>query len=218
MRQGFLFYVGFTGMAYGSLVMNPHQVMNVNVSDTGLTRLSVEGDRIKDIFAYPEADTVQLHGSGHIFIAPPETGDPLFITLMTDSGIIQDLKLIFTEKPAMPVVLKGPLNDSVSKVQMERWMDAALAGSIPRSFVRESIQEEARYTDQVKLEEGARYTNGVYVLSLWTVSSRQEKALSLDLKDLINPDEAGKLLSRSLPPLGTTTLVMLSKKKGKKHG
>jgi hypothetical protein len=196
--------------------MNPHQVLALTVSDTGLTRISIEGGRIKDMFAYPGSDTIQLHGSGHLFVAPTDDNEPLFVTVMTESGETQDLKLSFIPQKPLPIVLKMPETNTVSKIQLERWMDAALAGDIPRSFVRELPQEETRYTENAVMREFQRYSNGTYVLSLWIVDSRKEVGIVLSAKDLLNPDEGGKLKETKLLPLKTTTLALIKHQKGKK--
>ena len=51
---------------------------------------------------------VQLH-KGHVFVAPQglSVKNPLFITILTEDGIVQDLKLIPGGKKAAPIVLES---------------------------------------------------------------------------------------------------------------
>ena len=77
--------------------LNPWEVITVPISDKGLTRISVEGEGIKDIFADPASENIKLHPSGHLFVAPPEEKGSLFVSLITASGLTQDLTLLFTD-------------------------------------------------------------------------------------------------------------------------
>ncbi len=197
--------------------LNPGEVITVSVSDKGLTRISIEGEGIKDMFAYPSSENIKLHPSGHLFVAPPEEKGSLFVSLITASGLTQDLNLLFTDKKAAPVVLKAKETKAVSKTQLERWMDAALAGDVPKAFARESLKEEPRYTEQAVAKEVQRFTNGTHSLSLWEVKSRKPGETLLEIKDLLNADEGGKLLDAKLLPFGLTKAVTIQQKKGKNH-
>lgn len=200
-----------------ALSLNPGEVILVSISDKGLTRISVEGEGIKDMFAYPASENIKLHPSGHLFVAPPEEKGPLFVSLITTSGLTQDLNLTFTDKKATPVVLKARETKAISKTQMERWMEAALAGDVPKAFARESLKEEARYTAHAVAREVQRYASSEQVLSLWEVTSRHPEEITLEVKDFLNADEAGKLLDPKLPPFSKVKLVTLKQKKGNSH-
>ena len=83
--------------AYAAVPMNDQQVMEVSISGKGLTRLSVQGDVIQDIFVYPfmvgevvTHESIQLHKSGHVFIAPDGFKGSFYLTVMTQKGQVQD--------------------------------------------------------------------------------------------------------------------------------
>ena len=90
------------------VVLDETQVQKVEISSIGLTRLSVKDDRIRDIFVYPgnASEYVTLHKSGNVFISPQEKGETFSLTVMTASGIKQDLLFLFREKPAVPLLLQ----------------------------------------------------------------------------------------------------------------
>ena len=79
--------------ACAALPLNDQQTLTVQVSKNSLTRVSVQDDVIQDIFVYPQLiqgqmvqDSLQLHKSGHVFIAPEGLNQSFYLTLMTGRG------------------------------------------------------------------------------------------------------------------------------------
>lgn len=83
--------------------------LTVKVSQKDMNRIGVEGDRIAQVFGGSgslaiETDTTQ----GQIFVKPMEVnGHPISLTLMTESGLIQDLLLMPLDIPAETLILKS---------------------------------------------------------------------------------------------------------------
>lgn len=194
--------------------MNENKVLNFTVSNTGLTRISIENDVIKDMFAYPGGleESIYPHKSGHIFLAPAGVSGPIFLTVITSDGVTQDLKLSLSSKTPTPLILKRKESPNVSKEQMERWLSVALLGEIPRGFKRESPKKDKRVTEKATAREFDRFSNGYYDIALCQVVSKSSEPISLLADLFVDPNEAGRLSENTLAPYGSTNLVIISKK------
>lgn len=86
---------------------DPERTLPIQISKDGLTRISVEGEKISDVFYYPEeALKVTLHPSGHVFVVRDDPKQKTAqLTLMGEQGFVQDLKLRFALKESAPVIL-----------------------------------------------------------------------------------------------------------------
>lgn len=207
-----------SGLWGGVHTIHSDQVMTLCVSSEGMTRISMDSEGIQEMFAYPSTESLKMH-AGHVFVTAPEGKKPVFVTVIGASGMAQDLKLVFSEKKqGSPIVLKRPADPfrGVSKKQAERWIEASLAGDIPEGFVEDPVKGETRYSASVKAMEDHRYRKGEVVLSVWTVRSRGEKEIRVDLSSLLKGEEAGKLLKGRLLPGERTVLVTVSYEKGEK--
>lgn len=214
-------YMGLILLGASSLsashIIDSKSVLNFSISDKGLTRISIENESIKDMFAFPSSENIKLHPSGHLFVAPSDMKEPLYLTVITADGTTQDLKLTFTEKTPKPVVLKmQEAEKSVSKAQIERWLDGSLAGAVPLSFEIDSGKFEPRYTESAVAKQVTCYSNAHYTLSIWSVENRKNSDVTLQAKDFSDPEEAGKLQDNKLAAFGKTKLVVIAKKKGLK--
>lgn len=214
-------YMGLILLGASSLsashTIDSKSVLNFSISDKGLTRISIENESIKDMFAFPSSENIKLHPSGHLFVAPSDMKEPLYLTVITADGTTQDLKLTFTEKTPKPVVLKmKEAEKSVSKAQIERWLDGSLAGAVPLSFEIDSGKFEPRYTESAVAKQVTCYSNAHYTLSIWSVENRKNSDVTLQAKDFSDPEEAGKLQDNKLAAFGKTKLVVIAKKKGLK--
>jgi hypothetical protein len=75
------------------LFLDDDKTLDVKVSDTGMTRLSFEGDRIQDVLGLEEGvATERDEKGGQLFIKSLQTRQNL--TLITEGGNMQDVTLI----------------------------------------------------------------------------------------------------------------------------
>jgi hypothetical protein len=96
---------GFSyGAGYGLL---EDELLPVEVSSLGPTRITIQGEKITDVFVYPEDSArTTLHPAGFALIIPNlDSGAPAYITLIGDGGSMQDLKLSFVKKQPSPIKL-----------------------------------------------------------------------------------------------------------------
>lgn len=194
--------------------INPNSVQHFTISNTGLTRISIENDVIKDMFAYPGsvANSINLHQSGHLFVAPAGISDPIFLTVISSSGVTQDLKLSFTNKSPHPLVLKVKEEKTATKSQIDRWLSVVLLGETPRGFKRESPKQDKRVTEKATAREIQRYSNGFYEISYCEVTSKSSEPTSVMTESFIDIDEGGRLSETQLPAHGSCYLAIISKK------
>ncbi|SPR03168.1 Uncharacterised protein [Orientia tsutsugamushi] len=82
------------------------ELLKLEISDSGPTRINLKDEKINDIFMYPQnAAEVVVHESGFLFIAPREEGSKVYLTVIGEYKTIQDLMLTFTPKTPSPVML-----------------------------------------------------------------------------------------------------------------
>ncbi len=99
--------------------LKPEELLTLTISNAGPSRIFYESQKITEVFFYPEeAAKVVLHKSGAVFIVPLHGQNSVFVTLMSEEGVTQDLKLNFVKKPPEPIKListkeKVSINNSV---------------------------------------------------------------------------------------------------------
>jgi len=81
------------------------QSIVVKVSETGLTRLSVQGDRLREVIGLDDTVVVDKDEvNGHLFLKGVRTKQT--ITVVTEGGNLQDLTLIPGAKGSTSILLK----------------------------------------------------------------------------------------------------------------
>ena len=91
------------------LTMSPEKRLKATIAQDSMNRLTVENDRITQVFGDEESYILQAEEhTGQIFLKPTaDNGDkPLSLTLMTENGLTQDLTLELTQKGATTLILK----------------------------------------------------------------------------------------------------------------
>ncbi|WP_371253360.1 hypothetical protein [Orientia tsutsugamushi] len=82
------------------------ELLKLEISDSGPTRINLKDEKINDIFMYPQnAAEVVVHEYGYLFIAPREEGNKVYLTVIGEYKTIQDLMLTFTPKTPSPIML-----------------------------------------------------------------------------------------------------------------
>ena len=85
-------------------------VLSIKISKKSPTRFVIEGEKIKDVFFFPdESAKVILHESGCLFIAPLEASE-VYVTIIGEGGTTQDLKVSFVNREPSPVRLIKEVN------------------------------------------------------------------------------------------------------------
>ena len=90
--------------------------LELKVSDTGLTRLSVQGDRLREVIGLDDTVNVEKdEANGHLFLKGVKTKQT--ITIVTEGGALQDLTLIPTKKGSTTILLKNETQHSTRDVK-----------------------------------------------------------------------------------------------------
>ena len=92
-----------------AMQMDEEKVLAVYVPEKGMTRISVKSDKISHIFATPGGVTANIthHESGHVFVSSEGLPKEMHLTVMTASGLTQDLKvLVKSGTPSGPILLE----------------------------------------------------------------------------------------------------------------
>ena len=98
-----------------SYVLNQERRIEAQISATHINRIQVEGDRIAAV--YGASDTVTLEPDevgGQLFLKSHGVNrplNPLYLTLITEGGLSQDLKLISHESEAQTLIFKSSVEE-----------------------------------------------------------------------------------------------------------
>jgi len=179
-----------SGMAQAHQILDPTQTLQFSISTEGMTRISIEGDGIDDIYAYPQefADNVQQHKSGHAFVVAEDLDRPLYVTLVTKRGMAQDLKLVPTSKKVEPILLKFETAESKNKEieeEVSGYLKSFVQGMVPSDFYVIQINESSR---TAALPDGqslvatveAAHQNARYRVIVYRIHNTTSSPLTLD--------------------------------------
>jgi len=116
--------LGISVSAYGTQVhtLNEASRLQANICPTEMNRIAIQGDRIAQVFGAEGTFTHQVdEETGQFFLKPvsvPEgsaqengfPSTPISLTLVTESGVTQDMTLYPREKTAATILLKSSLS------------------------------------------------------------------------------------------------------------
>lgn len=118
MKVFIIFSLSFV-FSLASMNLDSSKRLVAKIGKDSINRISIENDRIAQVFG--DAETFELQteeGTGQIFLKPTQENGtkPLSITLITENGVTQDLKLIPSFSTASSLVLKGSVSQKASIV------------------------------------------------------------------------------------------------------
>lgn len=126
-----------------------HQLTTLSISREHQTRIAVLGDRIQQIFGADGTFDVQSdEEGGQIFLKiTGNSQKPITITIITESGLTQDLKLIPEDLDAQSVLFKQELDKKAVRPSTERMIDVIRAlkreGGLP-GMIKSSLIDNRR--------------------------------------------------------------------------
>ena len=138
MITGFLICLLAGTTAVHGVVIHPldeKRALEVRVSEDGLTRIKVEDDRILQVFGMAGEYVLEVdEDQGQIFIRPTDRRDssfsrlsskPISLTLTTEAGHTQDLRLIPTSQAHEALILQVN-TDLAQEIEKEKQASAPL--------------------------------------------------------------------------------------------
>lgn len=85
--------------------LDEEKTIELQIASNAPTRVSIDGERIKDVFFYPESSAdVRLHSSGQLFIVPNVRQTKIYMTLIGTRGSMQDI--VFKLRDQQPSSIK----------------------------------------------------------------------------------------------------------------
>lgn len=108
------------------LTCNENTALDVKASTNGFTRISVKGDKLRDVMGLEETVIVEKdEANGQLFLRNVQHKH--VITLITENGLLQDLTLIPGAKGSMNIILKP---DVSVKEDTQRYEQPALSDPV----------------------------------------------------------------------------------------
>lgn len=208
-----------------------HQKTELEISQTELNRIAVSGDRIGQVFGAEGLFDVQTDDEGGQIFLKLNRGEskPITVTLITEEGLTQDLKLIPQAIDSQSILfkpyVKGPesflaekkientkatilslMKAMVRNEEMDGFTKTACEGPpfVPlKSETLENIEIECLSTFLGEQIEGKRYS----------LVNRGTMPIPLKEEDFTGPEElALSLMKSTLHPQETTTLYIISRR------
>lgn len=213
---------------HAALYLNDQKTLEVPIPRRGLTRLSVQDDVIQDIFVYPQMiestpvqDSLQLHKSGHVFIAPDTLSQSFYLTVMTQKGKVQDLKIMPGSQGNGPVILKLPAPQAdpqevrqKHQKRMEAALMAAVQGFAPPGFQSISLEGRSESEEQGDIQKtciGA-YTQKAYRIDVYTLENKGDREIFLSPSLFLGPSDLAVVFDQpSLTSGGQVCMAILRK-------
>jgi hypothetical protein len=108
--QGNIMYLGLN-----QYLLDENESLGISISEYGYTRVSIEDERITDVFVFPQENIqVKIHQQGYLIIAPTSvetshedeeliTHHKTQLTITGEHGTTQDFSLRLTGKAPEPV-------------------------------------------------------------------------------------------------------------------
>jgi hypothetical protein len=159
-------------------VLNSSELLELAIAKEGMTRISIEGDEIEEVFAYPSdaMEGIQKHAN-HMFLVGENIYEPIYMTLITRGGMTQDIRI--TSKGGRPhaISLKSP-----QKSEGKNSSEDGLV-SILQSFLSNHIHPDFR---SVPVIESSRSSGGIEATAVHAYESHRYRITEFIVKNTAN--------------------------------
>lgn len=224
MRKVFLGILMLTASAVSKEVaLDGERVLFLPVSNQEMTRISLQGEEIRDVFIYPSTrmEEFKLHESGHVFFAPSTQEGAISVTLLGEEGRVQDLR-IHPKKGIKSSPINLVLKKKVSKKDIEiNWalgvLEKAMDGRTPHGFQPISVSDkssaeasERRVAGQ-NLKLSKKYRRGEEVIKVFSGTNESSFPLLLNPNQISTKEDMAVMVSPHVLPKGEIKLITLRK-------
>ncbi|MDP4840153.1 MAG: type-F conjugative transfer system secretin TraK [Alphaproteobacteria bacterium] len=210
-------------LALQTFKMVDQQKTTAILSKEHYTRISVEEDRIQQIFGAEGIFDIQSDDEqGQIFLKPvhPSLSKPVSVTIVTEGGITQDLRLMPRPVEAQSILFKPEALavTEAPKVKSYRGeLVELMQGMVYENFLEDydkmplkTVERPAK--EGLEIEPVSFYLGDRYVGRFYTLKNVGDSPLSLSEQDLSKGgDVAVLLVSKTLLPKQTTRLYVITK-------
>lgn len=200
------------------------------ISSKDHTRLAVKGDRIAQIFGVDERLNVDLdETNGQIFLRPMPglENSNFFITIVTEKGITQDLRLKANKKEAEAILLnpEKQILKEPSIQKLESYDDQIIAlirgfsgAEVPKNYYIKRLKdgEKREVTSSIKMTSLATINGAKFHATLYRLENFGEEKHALTEKLFLDFGNVAIGLSKAtLAPKETAFLYAISHARGK---
>ncbi len=221
-----LSFLGTSCLALQTYPLVDQQSTKVIISNTEQNRIAVLGDRIQQVFGAEGTFDVQTdEEGGQIFLIVAKTGfnsalqasslvKPMTITIITEEGLTQDLKLVPQSIESQSILLKPTLslqeqpkeNRLQQSIQLLKALvrNEELVGYMKTSFAKQSHTPCSRLTpfkslkaDLIMTYHGEKFEGKIY-----TLLNQGKELLFLKESDFAHSGDMALSLSKSLIQVG----------------
>lgn len=134
--------LGSTAQAAMMRPLDPLNSIEASISSQDLTRIAVKEDRILNVFGSSDEYVLEAdEDQGQVFIRPLIFHKPISLTLTTEAGHTQDLRLVPKDQAPEALILKTDEKDkqklsqsSITRNEVETLLHACQEGRIPLGY------------------------------------------------------------------------------------
>lgn len=171
--------------------LNDLKTIEVHISQEGLTRIAVKGDRITNVFGGGDEYTLEAdEKEGQIFLKPNmslvATPKPIHLSFITEEGLTQDIRLIPKKMQPEAIIFiakdgssQGDITSqerdvylgkkfpAITREDVESLINACREGVIPPGYVLApmDVKESSRPYPIIKRLQGARIQVVIYEIT-----------------------------------------------------
>ena len=160
------FSIDMASSAYAAhqKTMNDMEVIQVPISREGLTRIAVKEDRIANIFGLSNEFLLEAdENQGQVFIRPQGQGtqNPISLTITTEAGYTQDLRLVPEDQTPEALILvhaetlpsQEKVRGTITREEVQELMASCREGSIPNGYTQRPVDLKEQTGPHIILRE-----------------------------------------------------------------
>lgn len=208
-----------------------HQKTEIEISQTELNRIAVSGDRIQQVFGAEGLFDVQTDDEGgQVFLKlNRRESKPITVTLITEEGLTQDLKLIPQAIDSQSILFKpsayakATADESVDKpgdksgnefpYEIFTLMKTMVKNEEMDGFTKTACEESSLVLPNIEQTCLSIYLDEQIEGKRYHLVNRGTTSVSLKEEDFAGPEDlAVTLMKSTLHPQETTTLYIISRR------
>lgn len=176
-------------------------------------RIIVDKGRIEKVIFTDDALAVRLEeesGQVFVYLTHPK-GKEIVLSVVTESGIVQDLEICFEEKSSEIVILQKPESQKAlcQPHDIEQIIETILAGQSPKGYCCFDGGESRMVQSQIFLNAIARFEGNQEIINLFRIENKAAYRSCLIEQELCSPSTNWVyLVKRELSPHEETIAIV----------
>jgi type-F conjugative transfer system secretin TraK len=210
------------------LPIKDHETTEIEISNYEHTRISVENDRITQLFGIDgrvSFEVDELNGQVFITPSPDLKGNAVLITVTTEKGLTHDLRIKPTQKPADAILLRPHAQSIQGRVSQEFKPYEKAIVELVEAYLRGKNTEDYQFTDleeqiidkiypELELTQSRQIHSPQFIGKVYQVKNEGEETLLLSPHDFVKFEPfAIAFQKRDLKPSEQTEVLIIVRKK-----